>query len=384
MCHLLLSTCLIIVIFLQLRVRSDVNIKDIMFIDTPGMIDSPDILGGNIDKAYDRGYNFEKVVKWYAARADVILLFFDPDKPGTTGETLSVLTNALSGMDHKLHIILNKVDQLEKIHDFARVYGSLCWNLSKVIRRKDLPPIYPMYLPPKYLGDGTLPKHSSSDALHPNAAPRPFFASALDDVKDQIVKEILAAPQKRMDNEIQRLSDSMTNLLMHCKIFNAMCLRYRELAGSFNGECFMSLLLCCGITSGTIAFELPRETTVAAGVASAATLGCMQYYRWRKLIQARRDIIQDRSVSDQIFKSVYALELLTGDDSVQALWPKVYDHMKIRVSPEDLSNATLVTDLELESINAILKNNVNRMRSLFSPQFTISREEQVDLDRFVG
>jgi hypothetical protein len=28
--------------------------------------------------------------------------------PGTTGETLSILTNALGGMDHKLHIILNK------------------------------------------------------------------------------------------------------------------------------------------------------------------------------------------------------------------------------------------------------------------------------------
>jgi hypothetical protein len=65
-------------------------------------------------------------------RADVILLFFDPDKPGTTGETLTILTNALSGMDHKLYIILNKADQFTKIHDFARAYGSLCWNLSKV------------------------------------------------------------------------------------------------------------------------------------------------------------------------------------------------------------------------------------------------------------
>ena len=36
------------------------------------------------------------------------------------------------GMDHKLHIILNKADQFKRIHDFARAYGSLCWNLSKV------------------------------------------------------------------------------------------------------------------------------------------------------------------------------------------------------------------------------------------------------------
>lgn len=47
--------------------------------------------------------------KWFAERADVILLFFDPDKPGTTGETLSILTKSLAGMDHKLYIVLNKV-----------------------------------------------------------------------------------------------------------------------------------------------------------------------------------------------------------------------------------------------------------------------------------
>ena len=51
-------------------------------------------------------------------------------------------------MDHKLHIILNKADQFHKMSDFARAYGSLCWNLSKVIQRKDLPRIYTMCLPP--------------------------------------------------------------------------------------------------------------------------------------------------------------------------------------------------------------------------------------------
>lgn len=61
-----------------------------MIVDSPGMIDSPvssthQQHGGKGElknNAMDRGYNFEEVVKWYAERADVILLFFDPDKPG--------------------------------------------------------------------------------------------------------------------------------------------------------------------------------------------------------------------------------------------------------------------------------------------------------------
>lgn len=133
----------------QLKVRSNTSLKDFMIVDSPGMIDSPvtdktPIVG---PVGIDRGYNFEGVVRWYAERSDVILLFFDPDKPGTTGETLSILTTALVGLDHKLYIILNKADQFHRIHDFARAYGSLCWNLSKVIPRKDLPRIHTMCLP---------------------------------------------------------------------------------------------------------------------------------------------------------------------------------------------------------------------------------------------
>jgi hypothetical protein len=69
---------------------------------------------------------------------------------GTTGETLSILTNSLTGLDHKLLLILNKADQFTKMHDFARAYGTLAWNLGKVIQRKDLPPIYTMCLPKAY------------------------------------------------------------------------------------------------------------------------------------------------------------------------------------------------------------------------------------------
>jgi hypothetical protein len=126
----------------MLKIRSDTRVKDFCLVDSPGMIDSPIDLSRSAalspsakgrppaaNSNYDRGYDFAGVcryncsnnlmycyhlplhspIRWYAERADVILLFFDPDKPGTTGETLSILTSSLVGLDHKLHIILNKV-----------------------------------------------------------------------------------------------------------------------------------------------------------------------------------------------------------------------------------------------------------------------------------
>lgn len=99
----------------QLKIRSSIATQDLMLVDSPGMIDSPvtannrggggdaagpavtGTLRGSRQRHMDRGYDFQGVCKWFADRADVILLFFDPDKPGTTGETLSILTESLAG-----------------------------------------------------------------------------------------------------------------------------------------------------------------------------------------------------------------------------------------------------------------------------------------------
>jgi GTPase SAR1 family protein len=102
----------------------------LQIVDTPGMIDLP----ASDSSFRGRGYNFVDVARWWAKRSDLVLLLFDPDKPGTTGETLEVLTESLQGLDHKLMIVLNKVDKLDNSADFARAYGALGWALSKVIK----------------------------------------------------------------------------------------------------------------------------------------------------------------------------------------------------------------------------------------------------------
>lgn len=119
---------------LQLKVRENLKLSGVMIVDSPGMIDAPmtpataaavaasggGAASAETSRTRDRGYDFAAVVKWFAERADVILLFQDPAKPGTTGETLNIMTSALSGMDYKMSIILNKCDQFSTVHDFAR------------------------------------------------------------------------------------------------------------------------------------------------------------------------------------------------------------------------------------------------------------------------
>ena len=245
----------------QLKIRCETQVKNFAIVDTPGMIDSPVVRmqEGGISNASERGYDFESVCRWYAERADVILLFFDPDKPGTTGETLSILTNALSGLDHKLHIILNKADQFRKIHDFARAYGSLCWNLSKVIHRKDLPRIYTMCLPSTATQGTTLPISSV------NVEEVPSFAQGLADLeatREEVVSEVLNAPKRRLDNEISRVADAAALLHLHTTIMS-------EVLDMYSKEVFTTRAMIAGI--GSVSFVASSCSLVACFASDFAT-----------------------------------------------------------------------------------------------------------------
>ena len=192
---------------LSMKVRNDIRTKDIILVDSPGMIDNPS-LGLSKNSSHDRGYDFMGVTKWFADKADVILFFFDPDKLGTTGETLQALTQALQGQDAKLRIILNKVDQFSKVHDFGRAYGALAWNLAKVIPRKDMPEIFTMCVPhDKEMKEPTSPCIPLEDLQH---------------VRGQVLEMVFNAPLVRLDNMISQLSDATHLLLLHSRVVSTL------------------------------------------------------------------------------------------------------------------------------------------------------------------
>lgn len=211
-----------------LKVRTGLRIQNLLIVDSPGMIDAPltsMTSSPRSQSSSDRGYDFEGCVRWLAEKADLILLFQDPQKPGTTGETLSVMTSALLGHQHKLHIIMNKADTLSSVHDFGRAYGALCWNLSKVMNRKDLPRIYTMMVPHDLEAPFSIADASSSTSQSVPAKPplSGFLREAVPDLertRNEIVAEVMRAPARRVDNVTTLLDDSARILRMHAKVLN--------------------------------------------------------------------------------------------------------------------------------------------------------------------
>ena len=116
-------------------------LENTAIIDTPGMIDST--------AERDRGYNYLEVIGELAAMADMIVLMFDPHKAGTIKENFSTIRNVLPGKagEDRVVYVLSRIDECDNLSDLIRSYGTLCWNISQMTGRKDMPHIFLTYSP---------------------------------------------------------------------------------------------------------------------------------------------------------------------------------------------------------------------------------------------
>ncbi|CAM9203809.1 unnamed protein product [Hapterophycus canaliculatus] len=359
----------------ELKVRSGTSTNSFMMVDSPGMIDSPmsrsmyerpgpdDSAGRRRGSDTSRGYDFEGVVRWFAERADVILLFFDPDKPGTTGETLSILTNSLPGMDHKLYIVLNKADQFKKIHDFARAYGSLCWNLSKVIPRKDLPRIYTMCLPVKERG-------SSGDAVADAAGDGELSLSSglhdLEATRDDVKAEVMKAPKRRIDNVITRLTDSVHLLQVHTTILDALQSDYRRAKLLRHGSTFSVLVAGGGLSGGCVFLGAPIEMGVGAAGMTLLAAGGLQFFNSKALVSKQESMISVEGL-DSYFSKRYTREMAEGDESITASWKRIRHGLHLTLTSMGIDGVARVKAGEQRELQKILDSDIPALRRQAAP-----------------
>ncbi|MDJ0914667.1 MAG: dynamin family protein [Desulfobacterales bacterium] len=180
--------------FLMKYVPSPV-LENLAIIDSPGMLDSVTEKG--------RGYDFAAVIGELAKLADLVVLMFDTHKAGTIKETYETIRNTLPGKSGEDRIVfaMSRVDECDNLGDLVRSYGTLCWNLSQMTGRKDIPRIYLTCSP-------TLARNK--DALADWIADR-----------DQLKAKILSAPSYRINhilhevdkqvNELKMITEAITN-----------------------------------------------------------------------------------------------------------------------------------------------------------------------------
>ncbi|KAK7197131.1 50S ribosome-binding GTPase/Dynamin family [Novymonas esmeraldas] len=298
---------------------------DMVLVDTPGMIDTPvhssaSVPGRSGD--HTRGYDFLAVTRWFAQQSDVILLMFDPANPGTTGETLDVLTKSLTGYEHKFFLVMNKADVFEKVTDFARAYGTLCWNLSKVMKMKDIPRVYTTCTP---LGKRTTTTATATATAATPAATGTVPAEELSRQRQEILREIRAAPMRRMDNLITETEESTRNLLLACRAAKVLRQDYRQremlVYGGLGGACVLGPAAAVALSSvsltGTMVVVL---LSVALGC--GGLVGARLYLREldRRLLQS----------CDSVLGRLFTSKTLTKD--VEVRWQRTVKPELLRIA----------------------------------------------------
>eukprot|EP01130_Rhizamoeba_saxonica_P015744 TRINITY_DN7118_c0_g1_i2.p1 TRINITY_DN7118_c0_g1~~TRINITY_DN7118_c0_g1_i2.p1 ORF type:complete len:509 (+),score=112.37 TRINITY_DN7118_c0_g1_i2:126-1652(+) len=108
-------------------------LKKVNFIDTPG------ILSGEKQRI-NRQYDYPQTISWFAERASMIILFFDPHKLDISDEFSSCIQE-VTKYPHKMRIVINKSDELDSQH-LLRVYGALMYSLGKVLTSPEVSRVY--------------------------------------------------------------------------------------------------------------------------------------------------------------------------------------------------------------------------------------------------
>lgn len=202
-------------------------LRHLALIDTPGMLDS---LAEN-----DRGYDYQGVIGDLAQIADLVLVLFDPHKAGTIRESYASLRHTLPSrtFEDRVIFVMNRIDECENLNDLLRVYGTLCWNLSQMLGRKDIPQIRLTYA--NQAGSGS----------------KPEYLKFLENQRQDLFKQISEAPRYRLDHLTAYAEMHAERLVQLLEVLVTYEQRRRQLRRKTLGKMLvLALLISLAVASG--------------------------------------------------------------------------------------------------------------------------------------
>ncbi|KAL7696340.1 N-terminal EH-domain containing protein/Dynamin family/50S ribosome-binding GTPase/Domain of unknown function (DUF5600) [Lotmaria passim] len=181
-------------------------LRSVSFVDTPGILEAA-------GDAHSRRYNYADVCRWFVEKSDLVFFLFDPTKLDAGPELRQVFSQSLKNHESKIRIVMNKADTVRP-QELMRVYGSLYWNLSNLVRSTEPPRLYVSSFWDKPYRDGT--DHA-------------LFEKEKEDLFYELIVTIpLQSLDQRVTSMMRRTSDVL--------LFALVCATYRTRLPSVFGK----------------------------------------------------------------------------------------------------------------------------------------------------
>ena len=336
-------------------------LRNLSVIDTPGMLDSI--------TERDRGYDYQSVIGDLAQIADLVLVLFDSHKAGTVREAHTSLRDTLPArtFEDRVLFVLNRIDECVSLVDLLQVYGTLCWNLSQITGRKDIPPIHLTYSP---------------DAMKtsPNGFERDLgFLKYLENQRLELKDALLMAPRHRLDHlatfveiHAERLAHLIEALMTYQKRFQKY--KIRNLLTGFVISILGGALTEVGLAAMNGIASADAVMMIAPGglvfvvlfLAWVVTINKMFFRRFRKRQLKRLD-------------DLTPLESQTRRDSWDAIRTLVSHY--IEKTSGQLSRRELKK--EYETVWRVFERGAKDIREALNDLATIHHDDVAEMDRWV-
>eukprot|EP00755_Sulcionema_specki_P010219 Sspe_Gene.45884::Locus_22788_Transcript_1_1_Confidence_1.000_Length_1644::g.45884::m.45884 len=325
---------------------------NVMLVDTPGLIDLPRPEGEGKDVFPQE--SMHQVIRWFTDRADLILFMFDPEKPGIIQETHQVLAMLLQqgSSERKVKFIFNKVDQLASTTDFIGTYGTLCWSLSKVIHRKDPPPIYTIFTPGL-------------------ANPLPHMTSTLEECKHQranLLEMVRRVPIDRADNMIKQLEETKTRIFMASRVCNEVLSRHTALRRKAIGYVSMLSLVLAALLAhlhSTIEEADPLSPLFVNGLCVSLTIAVTVGLAARHWLRSNDKLLLINL--DDSFNCCYAdsrpIRSSKVSDEVKETWCQVKSTMSLEPSHTTFRYLRAISSKTLRMYEERCDDVIQKLRS---------------------
>ena len=285
-------------------------LKNLALIDTPGMLDSI--------TERDRGYNYQDVIGDLAQLADLVLVLFDPHKAGTVREAHTSLRETISTrtFEDRVLFVLNRIDECASLSDLLQVYGTLCWNLSQITGRKDIPTIHLTY--------------SSRAAKITEARPAgdQSFLYYLENQRQKLKASVLKAPHHRLDNlatfvetHAERLDHLLEALVCYRTQLRTHSIKYGAIGF------LIALAAAAGLVLAAPGMGLPVTAGDPAGLFAGAGMAVLFFLFWMSIPLRFLKSIFHRNQLKKL-DNLIPLETQTRRDVWQAIRGLVYKYLQ--------------------------------------------------------